>query len=158
MQNITIAVSEAGTAAVRTLACKILFEGNAVAERTLTPVQTQQVREMASMYFSLLQGAGQAAGKGYLPILRDGLFHLFLEAAWPDIKADILPGARLTVASPIPEVLQLPWELLPLSDRLPGDGDFSIIRLPGAADGPIASPARAATGAFARPVSGSRAL
>ncbi|MDD1736421.1 MAG: tetratricopeptide repeat protein [Methanothrix sp.] len=140
MQNITIAVSEAGTAAVRTLACKILFEGNAVAERTLTPVQTQQVREMASMYFSLLQGAGQAAGKGYLPILRDGLFHLFLEAAWPDIKADILPGARLTVASPIPEVLQLPWELLPLSGRLPGDGDFSIIRLPRAAEGLIASP------------------
>jgi tetratricopeptide (TPR) repeat protein len=140
MQDITIAVSEAGTAAVRTLACKILFEGNAVAERTLTPVQTQQVREMASIYFSLLQGAGQAAGKGYLPILRDGLFHLFLEAAWPDIRADILPGARLTVASPIPEVLQLPWELLPLSGRKTGDDDFSIIRLPRAAEGLIASP------------------
>ena len=34
----------------------------------------------------------------------------------------ILPGARLTVASPIPEVLQLPWELLHLS-RQPGGSD-----------------------------------
>jgi tetratricopeptide (TPR) repeat protein len=140
MQNITITVSEAGTAVTRTFSFKILFEGNAVAERTLTPVQTQQVREIASQYFSLLQGAGQAAGKSYLPILSDSLFHLFLETGWQDIRADIQPGARLTVASPIPDVLQLPWELLHPSG-LPGDGAFSIIRLPGAAAGLIASPA-----------------
>ena len=63
MQNITITVSEAGTAAARTFAYKILVEGNVVAERTLTPVQTQQVLETASQYFSLLQGVGQASSE-----------------------------------------------------------------------------------------------
>ena len=51
-----------------------------------------------------------------------------------------MPGARLTIASSIPEVLQLPWELLPLFDRQTGGSDsFSIIRLPRATDGLIAS-------------------
>ena len=96
----------------------------------------QQVLETASQYFSLLQGGGRAGAKSYLPILRDGLFHLFLETGWQDLAAKILPGARLTVASTIPEVLQLPWELLPLA----GDSDVSsIIRLPRVADGLIAS-------------------
>jgi len=138
MQNITITVSEAGTAAARTFAYKILIEGNVVAERTLNPVQTQQVQEMASMYFSHLQGVGQTGAKSYLPILRDGLFHLFLEPGGQDFAALVLPGARLTIASQIPEVLQLPWELLHLSGQ-PGDSDGgSIIRMPRAADRLIA--------------------
>jgi len=139
MQNITITVSEAGTAAARTFAYKILVEGNVMAERTLNPVQTRQVQEMASMYFSLLQGAGQAAAKSYLSILRDGLFHLFLESSGQDLLAKILPGARLTIASQIPEVLQLPWELLPLSRQPGGSDEGSIIRLPRTANGLIAS-------------------
>ncbi|MCX6680712.1 MAG: tetratricopeptide repeat protein [Methanothrix sp.] len=146
MQNITITVSEAGTAAVRTFAYRILIEGNVVAERTLNPVQTQQVQEMASQYFSLLQGAGLARAKGYLPILRDGLFHLFLEASGQDLAAMILPGARLTVASQIPEVLQLPWELLHLSRQPGGSEEGSIIRLPKAADGLIASSTKLSPG------------
>ncbi|MDD1750746.1 MAG: tetratricopeptide repeat protein [Methanothrix sp.] len=133
MQNITITVSEAGTAAARTFAYKILVEGNVMAERTLTPVQTQQVQEMASQYFALSQGAGQAGTNSYLSILSKGLFHLFLEAGWQDLKAMILPGGRLTIASTIPEVLQLPWELLSLYDR--GSDGSSVIRLPRAADG-----------------------
>ncbi len=139
MQNITITVSEAGTAAARTFAYRIHIEGNVVAERTLNPVQTQQVLESASQYISLLQGTGLARAKSYLPILRDGLIHLFLESSGQDFAAMILPGARLTVASPISEVLQLPWELLHLS-RQPGGSEVgSIIRLPKAADGLIAS-------------------
>jgi len=141
MQNITITVSEAGTAAARTFAYKIQIEGNVVAERTLTPVQTQQVLETASQYISLLQGRGQATAKSYLTILRDGLFHLFFETGWLDFGALIQPGARLTVASGIAEVLQLPWELLHLSGQ-PGSSDgFAVIRLPMAADGLIASQA-----------------
>jgi tetratricopeptide (TPR) repeat protein len=139
MQNITITVSEAGTAAARTFAYKILIEGNVVAERTLNPVQTQQVLETASQYFSLLQGTGPARAKSYLPILQDGLFHLFLESSGQDFAAMILPDARLTIASPIPEVLQLPWELLHLSRQSGGNESFGIIRLPKAADGLIAS-------------------
>ncbi len=137
MQKIIITVSLAGTASARTFAYKIQIDGIVMAERTLTPVQTQQVLETASQYFSLLQSASQANMKNYLPILRDGLFHLFLEAGGQDIAAMIQPGARLTIASPIPEVLQLPWELLHLS---------SIIRLPRIADGLIAAPTSLAPG------------
>ena len=58
-----------------------------------------------------------------------------------------MPGARLTIASPIPEVLQLPWELLPLFDRQTGGSDsFGIIRLPRATDGLIASSAKLSPG------------
>ena len=60
MQNITITVSEAGTAAARTFAYKILVEGNVVAERTLTPVQTQQVLETGISV--LLSSAGRRTG------------------------------------------------------------------------------------------------
>jgi len=139
MQNITITVSEAGTAAARTFAYKIQIDSIVQSERTLTPVQTQQVLETASQYFSLQQNAASSGAKDYLPILRKGLFHLFLEAGGGDLAAKILPGARLTVASPIAEVLQLPWELLHLSGS-PGDSDcFAVIRLPGIAEGLIAS-------------------
>ncbi len=131
MQNIIITVSPAGTATARTFAYKIQIDGIVMAERTLTPVQTQQVLETAYQYFSLLQSASQANMKDYLPILRDGLFHLFLDAGGQDIAAMIQPGARLAIASPIQEVLQLPWELLHLS---------SIIRLPRIADGLVAAP------------------
>ncbi len=139
MQNITITVFEAGTAAARTFAYKIQIDGNVRVERTLTPVQTQQVLETASQYFSLQKDAGLAGVKDYLSVLRDGLFHIFLEAGGQDLAAMIQPDARLTVASPIAEVLQLPWELLHLSSQ-PGESDcFAVIRLPGIADGLIAS-------------------
>jgi tetratricopeptide (TPR) repeat protein len=58
----------------------------------------------------------------------------------------ILPDARLTVASPIPEVLQLPWELLHLSRQSGGSDEGSIIRLPQAADGLIASSTKLSPG------------
>jgi len=139
MQNITITVSQAGNAAARTFAYKIQIDGIVQSERTLTPVQTQQVLETASQYFSLQQNAATAGAKDYLPILRNGLFHLFLEAGGQDLATKILPGARLTVASPIAEVLQLPWELLHLSGQSGESDCFAVIRLPGIADGLIAS-------------------
>jgi tetratricopeptide (TPR) repeat protein len=141
MQNITITVSQAGTAAVRTFAYKIQIDGAVQSERTLSPVQTQQVLETASQYFSLQQNAASSGAKDYLPLLRNGLFHLFLEAGGQDLAAKILPGARLTIASPMAEVLQLPWELLHLSSS-PGDGEsdcFAVIRQPGIAEGLVAS-------------------
>jgi tetratricopeptide (TPR) repeat protein len=139
MQNITITVSEAGTAAARTFAYKIQIDGIVRSEKTLTPVQTQQVLETASQYFSLQQNAATAGAKDYLPILRKGLFHLFFEARGQDLAAMILPSARLTVASPIAEVLQLPWELLHLSGQSGESDCFAVIRLPGIANGLIAS-------------------
>jgi tetratricopeptide (TPR) repeat protein len=132
MQDITIVVSEAGTAAARTFSYKIHVAGDVVAERILTPVQTAQVQEMTLQYFSILEGAGQnisASAKGYLSLLRDGISHLFLDACGKDLASQVMPHARLIVRSSIPEVLQLPWELLALSSDGPGEiKDISVIR------------------------------
>jgi tetratricopeptide (TPR) repeat protein/energy-coupling factor transporter ATP-binding protein EcfA2 len=140
MQDIAIIVTETGTAAARTLACQILLDGNVVSERTLFPVQSRQVAEMAGQYFSLLKNSGGTkAAKSYLPVLSDGLHHLFLEAGEKDWMEGIVPGARLTIVCTIPEVLQLPWELLPLwgkAQKLPGD--FYVVRCPLAFYGPQA--------------------
>jgi|GEM_PF-3023053 len=108
MQNITIAVSEAGSAQTRTFEYKVTLDGEVVSERRLSPVQTSQVREMAMQYLSLLQGGGSIPGaKSYLPILGAGLFHLFLESGWQGFASKILTGGvgRLIINSSIPEVL-----------------------------------------------------
>ena len=55
MQDIIIAVSESGTAQTRTFDYIVTVAGEVVAERTLSPVQTSQVREMAMQYLSLLR-------------------------------------------------------------------------------------------------------
>ena len=142
MQNITIAVSEAGSAQTRTFDYKVTLDGEVVSERRLSPVQTSQVREMAMQYLSLLQGGGSNSSPGaksYLPILGAGLFHLFLESGWQEFGSKI-PAAdvgRLIVNSSIPEVLQLPWEQLRLPGReeILGDSpDFSLIRHPDSAE------------------------
>jgi len=141
MQNITIAVFEAGSAQTRTFDYKVTLDGEVVSERKLSPVQTSQVREMAMQYLSLLQGGGSSSpgAKSYLPILGAGLFHLFLESGWQEFSSKILAEeiGRLTINSSIPEVLQLPWEQLRLPGReeILGDSpNFSIIRHPDSAE------------------------
>ena len=61
MQNITITVSEAGTAAARTFAYKIHIEGNVVAERTLTP--SSDSAGTGDCISVLLSSAGQRSGQ-----------------------------------------------------------------------------------------------
>ena len=141
MQNITIAVSEAGSAQTRTFEYKVTLDGEVVSEKRLSPVQTSQVREMAMQYLSLLQGGSSSSpgAKSYLPILGAGLFHLFLESGWQEFSSKILTGevGRLIINSSIPEVLQLPWEQLRLPGReeILGDSpNFSIIRHPDSAE------------------------
>ncbi|MDD4651919.1 MAG: tetratricopeptide repeat protein [Methanothrix sp.] len=134
MQDITITVTEAGTAVARTYAYKIAVDGTILAERTITPVQTQQVQEMVSQYFTLQKDAAATAAKDYLPILGNMIYQLFFKADDKNLAASISSAGRLTVVSPIPEVLQLPWEMLSFSERPAAagtDAEFSIIRLPG---------------------------
>ena len=134
MQNIAIAVRQAGTAAAKTFAIEVIVQGKEASRTTLSPVQTEQAGEMAAQYLSLLQGTGREGAKGYLSILADMLFRLFLEAAWGEVKAAMSCGAEaeLVVASDVPEVLFLPWEWLSLSSRTEGlfSGRMSIIRCP----------------------------
>ncbi|MGA9098965.1 MAG: tetratricopeptide repeat protein, partial [Methanotrichaceae archaeon] len=84
-------------------------------------------------YASLFEKGCKVIGaKDYFEILGNGLFHLFFEEAWGQIKSRIDQGASLIVASQIPEALFLPWELLRLPDGkiLGFDDSFSILRLP----------------------------
>ena len=136
-QKITISVSEAGTPAARTFAYRISVDGDVLANRTLTPVQSQQVQEMAAQYISLFEDASKAGAIEYLPILGDGLFHLFLETGWQDFGARILQGGDVVIASNISEVLQLPWEYLRLAkgDVIGISERFNICRHPIVAGG-----------------------
>ncbi len=127
MQDIIIDVSEAGTAAARTFAYEITVDGRVAAQGMLTPVQSQQIKEIGSQYFSLWETEEQA--ESYLPLLRDALGRLFLEKGEQEWRGSIASNARLVISSSIPEVLQLPWELLQL---LPSsEGGLRIVRRPG---------------------------
>lgn len=129
MQDIIINVSEAGTAAARTFAYEIIADALVAAHGTLTPVQTQQVYEIGSQYFSLLGAKGQEQAMSYLPLLSDALAHIFLERGEQGWRERIASDARLVVSSSIPEVLQLPWELLRFSPSI--DGGLRVVRRPG---------------------------
>ncbi len=141
-QRITITISEAGTAAARTFACKIMVMDDVVVERILTPVETQQVREMAAQYASLFQkGCAVRAAQDYLSILGDGLFQLFFERGWQDFGERVSSGGNLIIESTVPEVLQLPWEFLKISGEVVGFSEkFSVIRQPKAGCSAIQSP------------------
>lgn len=129
MQDIIIKVSEAGTAAARTFAYEIIADDIVAAQGTLTPVQTQQVYEIGSQYFSLLGARDQEQAMSYLPLLRDALAHIFLGRGEQGWRGRIASDARLVVSSSIPEVLQLPWELLRFSPSI--DGGLRVVRRPG---------------------------
>lgn len=148
MQEIAIKVSESGNASTRTFSYEILIDGKSRAEKTLTSVETVQVREVAHQYFSLFHSAKRAGVDGYLSILRDEMARIFWQKGAVDWKAEIRPGARLTIVSSIAEVLELPWELLPVIDSQQHEGDciFSVIRCYMAANGPAPGLARPSSG------------
>ena len=137
--NMIISISEAGTPAARIFNFKVLAGGQVLAEQALSPVESQEIREISRQYSSLFEtGCRADTARDYFDILGRGLFHLFFERSWKKIepKTTEAAAAGLVVASQVPEVLQLPWELL----RLRGDAaigissDFAIRRLPKAAD------------------------
>ncbi|MFB3764676.1 MAG: tetratricopeptide repeat protein [Methanotrichaceae archaeon] len=135
--NVVISVIEAGTAAAHTFSFNVVIDDQTIISRNLTPVESQQIREISEQYASLFgKNRKIKEAKDYFEILGNGLFHLFFEMAWGQIKFRIDTGASLIVASKIPEALFLPWELLRLPDGkvLGFDDSFSIRRLPNASD------------------------
>jgi tetratricopeptide (TPR) repeat protein len=111
--ELVISISEAGVSAARSLVCRIQAGDELLAERTLSPTASAEVRDISLQYISLFSKDCQAEeAQDYLQLLGDGLFHLFMEKDWEKIQSAVAEGARIVVASQIPEVLQLPWELL----------------------------------------------
>lgn len=116
--DIIISITEAGTPAARVFNFKILTKGLLLAENTLSVVETQEVREISRQYGSLFEkGCKADVARDYFSILEHGLFHLFLEKAWSRLEPRMSEISGLAIASDIPEVLQLPWELLPLKEK-----------------------------------------
>jgi tetratricopeptide (TPR) repeat protein len=131
--ELVISVSEAGAFAARSLVCRIRAGKELLAERTLSPAASAEVRDISLQYISLFSKDCQAEeAEDYLRLLGNGLFRLFMEKDWEKIGDATASGASITVVSQIPEVLQLPWELL----RLPGaaavglDPRFGLRRSP----------------------------
>jgi tetratricopeptide (TPR) repeat protein len=135
--NMIISISEAGTPAARTFSFKIIAGGQVLAEQAISPVESQEVREISRQYSSLFErGCRADTARDYFDILGRGLFHLFFEDVWKEIEPKMAEASGLVVASQVPEVLQLPWELLQLKDdaAIGFSPDFGIRRLPKAAD------------------------
>lgn len=131
--TVFLSVRESGTPAARSYAFTILADGKTLDERTLTPVESQEILEISGQYQSLFDQSCRHRTTDYLEILGTGLFHLFLEVAWRKIKStDSWGKVNLVVATDIPEVLILPWEIVrpPDGSMLGLDPSIGILRVP----------------------------
>ncbi len=131
--TVLLSVRDSGTPAARSYAFTILADGKTLDERTLTPVESQEIIEISRQYQSLFDQSCRYHRTDYLEILGSGLFHLFFEVAWGQIRSKASGGkVNLVVATDIYEVLILPWEIVrpPDGDMLGFDPSISILRLP----------------------------
>lgn len=130
MTEVTIEVSEAGTVAARSLECRILRDGEVVAKRSIPPAMTGQALDMAAQRFSLPALAGGTdPERRYLALLGDGLGRIFFGEKRQEWMGELAPPVRLVIVSEVPEVLELPWELLPLIGTS-ASGGFYVVRCP----------------------------
>lgn len=128
-----LSIKDAGTPSARSYAFTILADGKTLDDRTLTPVESQEIVEISGQYQSLFDRSCRYHTTDYLEILGSGLFHLFFEVAWGQIRSKASFGkVNLVVASDIPEVLLQPWEIVRPPDgiMLGLDPSINILRLP----------------------------
>ncbi len=122
--TITLSIKEAGERPNSTYLFHIQLDGTTLtSNQSLSLPDSQAVREISRSFGSLFEqdrcrpemdaDAQRALGKQ--------LFDLWLASSWEKITAAVPVGALrfLVIASEIPEILNLPWELL-----LPPEGDF----------------------------------
>ena len=122
--TITLSIKEAGERPNNTYLFHIQLDGNVItSNQSLSLPDSRSVREISRSFGSLFEqdrcrpemdaDAQRALGKQ--------LFDLWLASSWEKITASVPVGSLrfLVVASEIPEILNLPWELL-----LPPEGDF----------------------------------
>ena len=131
---ITLSIDEAGIPPRSTFLYHVMVDGEVVASsQSLSPAESKAIREISRRYSALFEGGFAprlAADK--LAAIGAELFALWLAGSWEKIKAQVAPGTRhlLVIASDLPDVLNLPWELLrpPAGDFLGLDSKFSIRR------------------------------
>ncbi len=114
----------------------ILLDGQViVSNQSLSPDESQVVRDISNLYNNLFEQRGQPhITSDNLKSLGSELFNLWFVQHWDKITAKMPAGALrlLVISSDIPDILNLPWELLrpPKMDFLGFDQKFSIRRLP----------------------------
>jgi tetratricopeptide (TPR) repeat protein len=137
--TITLSIKEAGEHPNSTYLFHILLNGNPITcNQSLSLPESQTVRELSRCFGSLFEqkcmpvkeaDAQRALGRQ--------LFNHWLASSWEKIRAAVPVGSLrfLVIASEVPEILNLPWELLhpPDSDFLGIDPLFRIRRFPSTA-------------------------
>src|SRR5712692_5927463 len=115
----------------------LLLDGQVVvSNRSLSTQESRGVQDFSRRYNAMFeqQNRQPRIGADNLRALGAELFTLWLAPAWTEVVAKVQVGAQrtLVIASDVPAVLNLPWELLhpPDSDFLGFDPKFSIRRLP----------------------------
>ncbi|HEY6329374.1 MAG TPA: CHAT domain-containing protein [Blastocatellia bacterium] len=134
--TVTLSIQSTGAEDKPSVVFHIGLNGSPVkANLQLSPEEWQEARELSTRFNELFEQRGRpkVASAG-LTLIGDRLFELWLAPAWQEIGTRLPAGTHTTllIATPIPEALNLPWELL----RLPGrdfigfDRRFSVRRLP----------------------------
>ncbi|HPS91472.1 MAG TPA: tetratricopeptide repeat protein [Methanothrix sp.] len=135
---ITLSIKEAGEHPASTYHYHILLNGSPItSNQSLSLPESQAVREISRNFAALFEGgcrpekdadAQRALGRQ--------LFNLWLAPFWEKIRAAVPVGSLrfLVIASEVPEILNLPWEMLlppsPEGDFLGIDPLFRIRRVP----------------------------
>ena len=122
--TITLSIRETGTPPQRGFLYQVLLDGEVIASnQSLSPQQAQAVCDFSRRYGELFEHPHQSPqiAADNLKALGTQLFDLWLAPVWDKVRAKVPVGARrlLVIASDVPDVLNLPWELL-----RPADGDF----------------------------------
>ncbi|MEI6103913.1 MAG: tetratricopeptide repeat protein [Methanothrix sp.] len=133
---ITLSINEAGTQHQGTFLFYVKVDGEVVySNRNLSPENYKTVREISRRYNSMFEGgfAPRLAAEK-LNAFGAELFSIWLAGSWENVKAKVTSGSLrlIVIASDVPDILNLPWELLrpPLGDFLGVDSKFSIRRFP----------------------------
>lgn len=139
---VTLSISGTGTPALRTYSFELMVDGQlAQSRQSLSPVESQEVMEISRQYEHLFEKQCRPeAAADYLEILGAGLFHLWFEAAWSQIRAKTSgQEIELVISSDLPEVLGLPWELV----HPPDGGILGFDKSIGIRRSPVPRPAQA---------------
>jgi hypothetical protein len=121
--TITLSIKEAGERPNTTYLFHILLDGTPLtSNQCLSLPDSKAVRELSRSFGALFeQGCRPEKDADAQQALGKQLFDLWLASYWDKITAAVPVGALrfMVIASDIPEILNLPWELL-----LPPGGDF----------------------------------
>ena len=134
--TITLSIKEAGERSNNTYLFHIQLDGNVItSNRSLSLPDSRSVREISRSFGSLFeQGCRPEMDADAQRAMGKQLFDLWLAPSWDKITAAVPVSALrfLVIASDIPEILNLPWELLlpPESDFLGINPLFRIRRFP----------------------------